>query len=426
MRLISLKNTVLFFLLMVLACGSKSEPESVKASTAERDAPVPLAGASQTEQYLPLLANKRVALVANQTSGIYNGKLKTVFDRVLPSGDSLYYAKRDQTHLVDSLLSHQINLVKVFAPEHGFRGKVDAGEFVSDDKDIKTGLPIVSLYGKNKKLSDEQLDGIDLVVFDIQDVGVRFYTYIATMHYVMEACAKNNIPILILDRPNPNGQYVDGPTMLKEHTSFLGLHPIPLVHGMTIGEYAQMINGEGWLTDGIKCDLTVIKNKHYQHSSHYSLPVRPSPNLPNDIAINLYPSLGLLEGTTLNAGRGTEMQFQIFGDPSLPKDIYTFSYTPNPNFGSKYPKHKGVVCNGLDLRDTSHMYQVDLTWIIEAYKNHADKSKFFNTGNFTAHAGTPELQKQIEAGWTMNQIRESWQLEIEGFKKIRAKYLLYE
>ncbi len=426
MRLISLKNTVLLFLVLVLSCASKSDNDSNKIDKIDKDDPVPLAGATQTEEYLPLLANKRVAIVANQTSGIYNGKLKMEFERVLSSGDSLYHAKRDQTHLVDSLLSRGVNIVKVFAPEHGFRGRADAGELVADGKDTKTGLSIVSLYGKNKKPSDQQLEGIDVIVFDIQDVGVRFYTYIATMHYVMEAAAQNNISLIILDRPNPNGQFIDGPTMQKEHTSFLGLHPIPLVHGMTIGEYAQMINGEGWLKEAIKCDLKIINNKYYNHSSHYSLPVRPSPNLPNDTAIHLYPSLGLLEGTTLNAGRGTEMQFQIFGDPALPKQDYPFTYTPKPNFGAKYPKHNGTSCNGLDLRDTKRMYKVDLSWIIEAYASHTNKTEFFNTINFTAHSGTPELQKQIEAGWNMDQIRESWQLEIEEFKKIRAKYLRYE
>ncbi|MEP2937025.1 MAG: DUF1343 domain-containing protein [Gilvibacter sp.] len=426
MRLISLKNTVLLFLVLVLSCASKGEENSEPEVHGERDKAVPSAGANQTEEYLALLQNKSIALVANQTSGIYNGKLKRTFVKVLASGDTLYDLKRDQTHLVDSLLSRGVNIKNVFAPEHGFRGRVDAGELVADGKDLKTGLPIVSLYGKNKKPSNAQLQGIDLVVFDIQDVGVRFYTYIATMHLVMEACAEQNIPMLILDRPNPNGHYIDGPTMLPKHTGFLGKHPIPLVHGMTIGEYAQMINGEGWLKNGIQCDITIIKNKYYDHKSFYSLPVRPSPNLPNDIAINLYPSLGLLEGTTINAGRGTEMQFQIFGDPNLPQDIYKFTYTPESNFGAKYPKHKGSECNGLDLRKTTFMSQVDLTWIIEAYQNHPDKASFFNTDNFTAHAGTPELQKQIEAGWSMDQIRDSWMLEIEGFKKTRAKYLLYE
>ena len=250
---------------------------------------------------------------------------------------------------MDSLLANGIKVQKVFAPEHGFRGKADAGEHVEDGKDAKTGLPIISLHGKSRKPSQESLKGVDLVVFDIQDVGVRFYTYIATLQYVMEACAEAKIPVIVLDRPNPNGHYVDGPTLQLQHRSFLGLNPIPLVYGMTIGEYAQLINGEGWLKNGVKCDLTVIPLQNYTHQTPYSLAIRPSPNLPNDKAINLYPSLGLFEGTTINAGRGTEMQFQIYGAPFFEKT--DFSYTPQANFGAKYPKHKGKLCNGVDLRN---------------------------------------------------------------------------
>ncbi len=373
---------------------------------------IPTTGADQPLLYLPLLKSKKVGIVANQTSVVR----ENLSQRINKNG----------IHLVDFLVMKKISVKKVFAPEHGFRGKIDAGETVKDGVDTKTGLPIISLYGKNKKPTKQQLDGIEVMVFDIQDVGVRFYTYIATLHYIMEACAEAGIPLIILDRPNPNGHYIDGPMMEKEHRSFLGMHPVPLVHGMTIGEYAQMINGEGWLADGVKCNIEVITLKNYTHKTQYSLPVRPSPNLPNDLAINLYPSLGLLEGTNLNAGRGTEMQFQIIGSPFLPKEFYPFSYTPKPNFGAKYPKHNGIACNGLDLRKTPRMSRVDLNWIMEAYINHEKKEKFFNTTNFTAHAGTAELQRQIERGYTFKEIRKTWLRDLQAYDKMRQKYLLYE
>lgn len=421
MRLLSLKNTLLLVLVLMVSCGYSNDPKN----ETQKDRAKPVPGANQTQDYLPLLQNKRVALVANQTSGIDNGKFIDVFNRMLPSGDSLYTRMPAQTHLVDSLLSLGVNIVKVFAPEHGFRGKADAGELVKDSQDIQTGLSLISLHGKHKKPTKEQLSNVDILIFDIQDVGVRFYTYIATMHLVMEAAAESNIPLLILDRPNPNGHYVDGPTMLPEHTSFLGKHSIPLVHGMTVGEYATMINGEGWLADSVQCKITVIPVKNYTHKTQYTVPVRPSPNLPNDAAINLYPSLGLLEGTTLNAGRGTEMQFQLIGDPNLNPEEFSFTYTPKPNFGSKYPKHEGELCYGLYLGETQRLNKVDLQWIIKAYKAHKEPTKFFNTANFTAHAGTPLLQKQIESGMTAEQIRTTWQADLEQFKKVRRKYLIY-
>lgn len=427
MTIVSLKNTLLLFLILFTACGSKTDDKQEKINTSqERDAPVPLAGANQLDSYLGLLKGKRVAVVANQTSGINNGDLKSEFFKMLPSGDSLFMTARAQTHLVDSLLSHQVNIVKVFSPEHGFRGSADAGEKVKDDVDLKTGLTIASLHGKYRKPTPEQLADIDIIVFDIQDVGVRFYTYISTMSLVMEAAAEVGIPVIVLDRPNPNGHYIDGPTMLTEHTSFLGMHPIPLVYGMTIGEYALMVNGEGWLKNGIKCDLTVIENKYYKHSSFYPLPYRPSPNLPNYLAVNLYPSLGLLEGTNMNAGRGTESQFQQFGSPFLPAEKYTYKYTPKSNFGAKYPKHQNTACNGIYLGDEDYLEQVHIEWILEAYQEHSKKDEFFNTKNFTAHAGTPLLQQQIEQGLSAEEIRASWQPEIEAFKKVRSKYLLYE
>ena len=356
------------------------------------------------------MRNKKIAVVTNPSGLIFK---------------STPHTQTESTHLIDSLLAHKITIATVFAPEHGFRGTADAGEVVKDGKDIETGLPIISLYGKNKKPTPKQLEGIELILFDIQDVGVRFYTYIATLQYVMEAAAVANIPVVVLDRPNPNGHYVAGPVMKPEHKSFLGLQPIPLVYGMTMGEYAIMINKERWLMDGVHCDLTVIPLENWTHQTEYSLPVRPSPNLPNDTAINLYPSLGLFEGTTINAGRGTELQFQIFGSPHLPKTDYTYSYTPQPNFGAKYPKEEGKLCNGLDLQATPRMHSVDLSWLITAYHDHQDKSNFFKTKGFTAHAGTAQLQQQIEAGLSFTEIQATWQEGIAEFKEVRRKYLLY-
>ncbi|HAI19991.1 MAG TPA: DUF1343 domain-containing protein [Xanthomarina gelatinilytica] len=357
---------------------------------------------------MPLLQGKRIGVVANLTSVIFKNEAQTTY-----------------THLVDSLLALQMDLRKVFSPEHGFRGNVDAGEFVESGKDTKTGLPIVSLYGKNKKASKESLKDIDIMIFDIQDVGVRFYTYISTLHYMMESCAEANIPLLILDRPNPNGHYVDGPTLEPENKSFLGMHPIPLVHGLTIGEFAQMLNGEKWLENQAQCNITVIPAKNYTHNKFYQVPIRPSPNLPNDQAIKLYPSLGLFEGTNINAGRGTEFQFQRYGAPFLDKNVFLFTYTPKESFGAKNPKHKDVLCYGEDLKNDSLYAEVSLKWLIKAYNHATGKSKVFNTENFTKHAGTDKLQKQIEAGLSEADIKAIWQKDLEAFKKLRAKYLIY-
>lgn len=364
-----------------------------------------ITGANQTEKYIPLLKSRNIAVVANQTSVIFKNN------------------GTDNTHLVDSLLAHRIKIKKVFAPEHGFRGDADAGEHVTNVKDQKTGLPLISLFGKNRKPQKEFLKGIDVVVFDIQDVGVRFYTYISTMTYVMEACAENLVPVIILDRPNPNGHYIDGPTLETEHTSFVGMHPIPLVYGMTIGEYAQMVNGEKWLKNGVQCDLTVITLQNYDHQKEYHLPVRPSPNLPNDISINLYPSLGFFEGTVINAGRGTEFQFQRYGAPFFSKT--DFSYTPEPNFGSKTPKFNGELCYGVDLSKTKKLNKVDIQWVVDAYQKTPKDIDFFLKG-FTIHAGTKKLQEQIESGLNAEEIHASWQEDLEKFKQIRKKYLLYE
>ncbi|MCB0457860.1 MAG: DUF1343 domain-containing protein [Flavobacteriaceae bacterium] len=436
MRFTFFKNTFLIALpltmLVCFSCGSQNNEEK-KGNTVDKIVPKEtineeqnndiIVGAAQFWKYKKRLEGKKVGVVANQTSEIvYLDSLgpKRAFGN---PGPEYYFI---ENHLVDFLLSEGIQIEKIFSPEHGFRGTADAGAEVKDGKDTQTGLPIFSLHGKNKKPTPEQMEGLEVMVFDIQDVGVRFYTYLSTLHYVMEACAEANIPLIVLDRPNPNAHYVDGPMMEPANTGFLGLHPVPLVYGMTIGEYAQMINGEEWLKDKMRCDLTVIPVKNYTHQMKYSLPVRPSPNLPNDQAINLYPSLGLLEGTNLNAGRGTEMQFQILGSPYLPKDKYPFTYTPQPNFGSSNPKFNGVECHGIDLRNTPRLDKVDLRWIIDAYHNYTQKETFFNTKNFTAHAGTAKLQQQIEAGLLSKEISESWKPDLERFKIIREKYLLYK
>ncbi|MCK0130997.1 DUF1343 domain-containing protein [Flavobacteriaceae bacterium F08102] len=356
--------------------------------------------------YLDLLKDKDIAIVANQTS---------VVERNVS----------EFTHLVDTLLNLGISIQKVFSPEHGFRGTADAGEHIADRVDTSTGLPLISLYGKNYKPTQAQLADVDLVLFDIQDVGVRFYTYISTLHYVMEACAEAGIPLIVIDRPNPNAHYIDGPILEKEHQSFIGMHPVPLVYGMTIGEYAQMINGEGWLTEGVTCNLRVMPLKNYTHHTPYSLPIKPSPNLPNDVAINLYPSLGLFEGTTVSAGRGTSKQFQLFGSPFLPASKYSYQFTPRPNEGSKSPKFNGKRCYGLDLSNEKRLNKIQLNWLIDAYHNHPKKHKFF-IDFLTKLAGTTSLKKQIEDGWSADKISASWQKDLNAFKKMRTPYLLYK
>jgi uncharacterized protein YbbC (DUF1343 family) len=393
----------------------KEKSESLKIKTA----------AERTNLYLKLLKGKNIAVVANQTSVISKRFNSESYGVDIPSRqvvNGVEFSKIKFVHLVDSLLSLNINVKKVFAPEHGFRGKADAAEIVKDGFDTKTGLKIVSLYGKIKKPSAHELKGIDVVVFDIQDVGVRFYTYISSLHYVMEACAEASMKVIVLDRPNPNGHYVDGPVLEMEHTSFLGKHPVPVVYGMTIGEYAKMINGEKWLKNGVQCNLKVIPLFNYTHNSEYSLATRPSPNLPNDKSINLYPSLGFFEGTTINAGRGTEFQFQRYGASFFPKN--NFSYTPKPNFGSKYPKEKGKICYGVDLSSTKKLSALNLEWLIDAYKKTPKTEKFFGN-TFTIHAGTKRLQQQLEQGLSAKKIRESWKKDLKKFKKVRKRYLIY-
>ena len=361
-------------------------------------------GAEQIETYKDILAGKNVALVANHTSVINN------------------------THLADTLLGLGVNLVKIFSPEHGFRGKADAGELVNDSIDHKTNLPVVSLYGRHKKPSNYDLLDIDIVVFDIQDVGARFYTYTSTMHYVMEACAENNIPVLILDRPNPNGFYVDGPVLDTNFISFVGMHPVPLVHGMTTAEYARMINEEGWLKDGIRCDLNWVKCVNYTYDSLYILPIKPSPNLPNITSVYLYPSLGLFEGTIVSVGRGTDYPFQVFGHPGITDN--GFSYIPRSIEGaSKNPRYKGEVCYGIDLWGVNSKFiiedeKIHIEWLIFAYQELKNEGEFFNN-YITLLAGSKELQKQIENSFTAEEIRDSWSENLVSFKKIRNKYLLY-
>ena len=324
-------------------------------------------------------------------------------------------------HLVDSLISHKINIVKVFSPEHGFRGNEDAGAYIKDDIDSKTKLPIISLYGKNKKPSNDDLEDVDIILFDIQDVGVRFYTYISTLHYVMEAAAENNIELIVLDRPNPNGHYIDGPVREENYKSFVGMHPVPIVYGMTIGEYAKMINGEKWISQ--KCNLKVIKLIGYSHDSHYDLPIKPSPNLPNSRSINLYPSLCLFEGTNISVGRGTNFPFQHFGSPYIKSN---YSFTPKSGKGSKFPKHENKRCYGSDLRfQVNYMNNINLVWLINCYNECPNKEDFFNSF-FDKLAGNEKLRKQIYEGKETSEIINSWQKDLNKFKKIRAKYLMYD
>ncbi len=363
-------------------------------------------GAARTEAYLPALQQaKGVGLVVNPTSVI------------------------GSTHLVDTLLSAGVAVRQIFAPEHGFRGTADAGETVADGKDKRTGLPIVSLYGDNKKPRPSQLNGLDVVVFDIQDVGVRFYTYISTLHYVMEACAEQGIKVLVLDRPNPNGHYVDGPVLDPEFQSFVGMHRVPIVHGMTVGEYAQMVNQEGWLKNGVVCDLEVVLCDNYTHDTPYQLPVKPSPNLPNNRSIYLYPSLCFFEGTVVSVGRGTNTQFQVYGHPDSPIGDYYF--IPEPMPGAKHPKLEGQRCRGFSLASTlansiRQEGRLNLNYLIKFYEAFPDPSNFFLETLFIDKlAGTDALRKAITAGYSEAQIRASWAADLEAFKAIRERYLLY-
>lgn len=355
-------------------------------------------GADKMDEYMPLLSGKRVALVVNQTSVI------------------------NKTHLVDTLHSRGVQITKVMAPEHGFRGEAPDGETIDNTKDSRTGIPIISIYGKTKKPSPEMLEDVDVLIFDIQDVGVRFYTFITTMHYVMEAAAENNKQVIILDRPNPNGMYIDGPVKDDDIQAFVAKHPIPIVHGLTVGELAQMINGEGWLDNGAKCDLTVIKMDGWDHNSTYALPISPSPNLPTDNSITLYPSLGLFEGSVVSVGRGTDFPFEVIGHPDYSKG--SFSFTPAPNQGSKYPPMEGKDCKGQYFGDTEAKHELSLQYLLDYHADIKDDTTFFRS-YINLLSGTKEFKTQVEQGWTEDQIKATWQPGLNKYKAMRKEYLLY-
>ena len=398
---------ILTAFLMVCSCAnsqSTQDNQPISTPSQAQEQPV-IVGAEQLDSYLPYLQGKRVGMVVNQTSAINN------------------------QHLVDVLLGKEIKITKVFAPEHGFRGTADAGEKVKDGVDAETGLPVISLYGSNRKPSKEQLSNVDVIVFDIQDVGVRFYTYISTLEYVLEASAENNKTVIVLDRPNPNGFYVDGPILDKELKSFVGMQRIPVVHGLTVGEYAKMLVGEQWINKGLQPDLIVIPNQNYTHTTRYELPIAPSPNLPNQQSILLYPSLCFFEGANMSIGRGTNKQFQIVGAPNYKG---SFEFYPTSMAGAKHPKFEGKLCYGEDLSNLSQdqLYnsgQLQMQYLVEAYNYFAEQNQdfFLKSNFFDKLAGTYQLREQLKAGKTVEQIRQSWQEDLKAYKQIRKKYLLY-
>lgn len=393
----------LSFSLTFVSCQGRTSTEILQSNNSSTDPESETSyiamGAERIEAYLPLLKDQRLALVVNPTSMV--GKL----------------------HLVDTLLALGADIRKVFAPEHGFRGQTGAGELINDSLDKRTGLPITSIYGKNKKPSAAQLADVDMVLFDIQDVGTRFYTYISTMHYVMEACAEQGKTFVVLDRPNPNGMYIDGPVRQQGFRSFVGMHPIPILHGLTVGEMALMINGEKWLKNGVQCSLQVIEMKRYDHSKKYSLPIKPSPNLPNDLAIRLYPSLCLFEGTSVSVGRGTEAPFQHIGYPGYQDSSYSFTPRSIEN-AAKYPKHEDIKCFGIDFRKVGGPSGFSLKYLIEFYRSYPEKEQFFS-GYFNQLAGNDRLQSKIKQGLSPSDIRKGWREELKEYRSIRKKYLLY-
>ena len=399
---LKIKNLVLIKLIIFGIVCLTSTKISAQTNNQQENCYKP--AADRPELYLKLLKNKNIAVVANQTSLL-----------------------ADKTHLVDFLVKNNIKIKEIFAPEHGFRGNADAGEHVKNGIDTKTGLPIVSLYGDNKKPKAEQLQGVDLILFDIQDVGVRFYTYISTLSYVMEAAAENNIEVIVLDRPNPHDGYTDGPVLKEKWTSFVGLHKVPVVYGLTIGEYGKMVNGEKWLKNGVQAKYTIIPMLNYHKKQRYPISEKPSPNLPNDQSINLYPSLCFFEGTQVSIGRGTDFPFQVFGSPWLKN--HPFKFTLKPNFGAKDPFLNGKICNGEDLRNYPEIKEkLDLSFVINAYKNFDKKSQEFFLKNlwFDTLAGTDELRKQIISGKSEEEIRNSWKQDLQNFEKIRTKYRIYQ
>ena len=379
------KNTLLFILFFQLS-NSVFSQEIIQ-------------GAERVDYYFNKLNDKKIAIIANNTSVIKTSK--------------------GSTHIIDTLIARGLSINKIFSPEHGFLGDKDDGE--KFENDFYNNIEIISLYGGNRRLKDEDIEDIDIIIFDIQDVGVRFYTYLSTLHYAMQSAARKNKKFIIMDRANPNSFYIDGPILDLKNTSFIGLHPVPIVYGMTIGEYGLMINGEGWLENNLKVDLEVIKLKNYNHKLKYEPPIRPSPNLPNIQSIYLYPSLAFLEKTEVSVGRGTTIQFQIYGHPDFKGD---FSFTPQPNFGSQYPKLKGVLSYGEDLRNYKTSNMIELKWLINSFTQINDKNNFFRS-DFDKLSGTSNLKKQIIEGLSESEIRDSWKEGLEKFKKIRKKYLLY-
>lgn len=393
--------TVVFAVAILQCCSNANKVrQPAESAPSEPMATVQLVtGAEKLNVLLPELKNKNVALVVNYTALV------------------------GETHLADTLKSLGVVIKRIMGPEHGFRGNAAAGEHVKDGFDTKTGLSVVSLYGKNRKPTPEQLADIDVVLYDIQDVGARFFTYISTLHYVMEACAENKKKLIVLDRPNPNANYVDGPVLKPEFKSFVGMHPVPVVHGMTVGEFARMINGEGWLENNVSCELQVIPLSNWKREDRYSLPVRPSPNLPNDQAVRLYPSICFFEGTTISLGRGTEFPFQAIGHPALKNMPFQFTPVNIPGVAVN-PPQENLLCFGLDLRSVDVPDKLDLHYLIDMYKAFPDKDKFF-IPFFERLAGTDELRKQIQNGLSEDEIRKSWQADLDAYTTMRQKYLLY-
>tara|TARA_B100001559_G_scaffold102633_1_gene86288 strand:+ start:1921 stop:3096 length:1176 start_codon:yes stop_codon:yes gene_type:complete len=382
---ILIKNTLLFTLVYLSLTSAYSQNI--------------IPGSERTNLYIDKLLDKKVAVIANNTS-------------VIRSNNS-------DIHLIDTLIKRGVKIEKIFSPEHGFRGDKDDGEKI--DNGFYKSIEVISLYGKNRRINDNDIKNIDILIFDIQDVGVRFYTYLSTLHYAMESVSRTNKKLIILDRPNPNSFYIDGPILDLKNKSFIGLHPVPIVYGMTIGEYGKMINGEGWLENNLKANLEVIKIKNYNHKLKYEPNIRPSPNLPNIQSIYLYPSLAFLEKTEVSVGRGTKTQFQIYGHPDFNEK---FSFIPKPNFGSQNPKLNGIKSNGEDLRNYKTGNRIELKWLINSYNQIKDKENFFRS-DFNKLSGSSKLQDQIKNGIQESIIRDSWLEGLEKFKKIRKKYLLY-
>tara|TARA_Y100000739_G_scaffold229727_1_gene245738 strand:- start:4675 stop:5886 length:1212 start_codon:yes stop_codon:yes gene_type:complete len=399
-----IQNTIFILLVFILSFNILN----IEYKTNDTKTSV-IVGANQISKYQNIIKNKRVGIIANHTSLIFK-------------------ENNLNSHLVDSLLSLGFDIKKIFAPEHGFRGTEPNGANIKDEIDSKTGLKIISLHGNKRnygEIDDNDLTDIDVLIFDIQDVGVRFYTHLSVLHYVMKASAKNNIPLIVLDRPNPNGHYIDGPVLDLKNKSFVGMHEVPIVYGLTIGEYARMINGEGWLGDNLKTELEIIKLKNYNRNIIYNLPIAPSPNLPNKRAVNLYPSLCLFEGTNISVGRGTNLQFQIYGSPFLNKNRNEFNFTPLSNKGSKFPKHNQIICNGKDLRKVKDLDKLSLSYIISAYNDSRNKDEFFNS-YFLKLSGNESLKNQIINNVPELEIKQSWKKNIDNFKLIRKKYLIYD